>query len=76
MNALRQKMTLDLPLTDIDFLEDISRKKGWIITIMPKIEPQNHDIPDVISSLLGAGEPIEDDDLNARIAYHKHLTNK
>lgn len=33
-------------------------------------------VPDVVLSLLGAGEPIEDDDLNARKAYYQYLEEK
>ena len=44
------------------------------ILAMPK---QNHiDVPDVVLSLLGAGEPVTDHDLNAREAYHQYLMEK
>lgn len=33
-------------------------------------------VPDVVMSLLGAGEPVSDDDINGREAYHKHLEEK
>ena len=33
-------------------------------------------IPDVVLSLLGAGEKIAEDDLNAREAYYQHLAEK
>lgn len=33
-------------------------------------------IPDIVLSLLGAGEPLEEDDLNGRKAYHKYLEEK
>lgn len=40
------------------------------ILAMPR---QNHvDLPDVVLSLLGAGEPVADHDLNARKAYHQY----
>lgn len=35
-----------------------------------------HEIPDVILSLLGAAEPIDDDDLNGRKAYYQYLEEK
>jgi hypothetical protein len=38
-----------------------------------KAQETNSEIPDVVLSLLGAGEPIPDDDLNARKTYYKHL---
>lgn len=33
-------------------------------------------IPDIVLSLLGAGETVDDDDLNGRKAYHKYLEEK
>lgn len=33
-------------------------------------------IPDVVLSLLGAGAPIDDDDLNGRKAYSQYLEEK
>ena len=38
---------------------------------------QNHiEVPDVVLSLLGAGEPVADHDLNAREAYHQYQMEK
>lgn len=33
-------------------------------------------VPDVVLSLFGAGEPVADDDLNARKAYYQYLEEK
>lgn len=33
-------------------------------------------VPDVVLSLLGAGEPVSDDDINAREAYYEYLEKK
>ena len=33
-------------------------------------------VPDVVLSLLGAGEPVTDEDLNAREAYNQYLEEK
>ena len=33
-------------------------------------------IPDIVLSLLGAGEPVEEDDINGQQAYYQHLTEK
>lgn len=33
-------------------------------------------IPDIVLSLYGAGEPVGDDDLNAREAYYQYLEEK
>ena len=33
-------------------------------------------VPDIVMSLYGAGEPVSDDDLNARDAYYQYLEEK
>ncbi|MBR1499743.1 MAG: hypothetical protein IJ615_08995 [Bacteroidaceae bacterium] len=33
-------------------------------------------VPDVVLSLLGAGEPVPEDDLNGRKAYYQYLEEK
>lgn len=33
-------------------------------------------VPDVVLSLLGAGEPVQEDDLNGRKAYYQYLEEK
>ena len=33
-------------------------------------------IPDIVLSLLGAGDPVAEDDLNAREAYYQYLEEK
>ena len=39
-------------------------------------EVEEQAVPDVVLSLLGAGEPVSDDDLNAREAYNQYLEEK
>lgn len=34
------------------------------------------EVPDVVMSLLGAGSPIADDDINGRKAYAEHINEK
>ena len=41
-----------------------------------KAEETDHPIPDIVLSLLGAGEPVTDDDLNARRAFNEYLEEK
>ena len=41
-----------------------------------KAEETEQPIPDIVLSLLGAGEPVADDDLNARKAYNEYLEEK
>ncbi len=33
-------------------------------------------IPDIVQSLIGAGAPIPEEDINAREAYHKYVEEK
>ena len=44
--------------------------------ILPAPQTKEQPLPDVVLSLLGAGMPLNDDDLNGREAYYKHLEEK
>ena len=44
--------------------------------IRSKEKTEDHNVPDVVLSLLGAGSPVEKDDINGRKAYYKHLEEK
>ena len=37
---------------------------------------KEEEVPDIVLSLLGAGIPVADDDLNARKAYNEYLEEK
>ena len=39
-------------------------------------KPYDQAVPDVVMSLLGAGLPLPDTDLNGREAYYEHLEEK
>jgi hypothetical protein len=39
-------------------------------------EVEEQAVPDVVLSLLGAGEPVAEDDMNAREAYYQYLEEK
>lgn len=39
-------------------------------------QPDEQAVPDVVLSLLGAGAPISDDDLNGREAYYQYVEEK
>ena len=41
-----------------------------------KAKESQQPVPDIVLSLLGAGEPVADDDLNARKAYNEYLEEK
>lgn len=48
----------------------------YLSRLTQKNEAAIQEIPDIVLSLLGAGAPIDDDDLNGRKAYHEHLKEK
>lgn len=37
---------------------------------------ETEEIPDIVLNLLGAGAPVDDDDINGRKAYYGHLEQK
>ena len=41
-----------------------------------KPEPDLEEVPAIILSLLGAGTPLDDDDINGRKAYYAYLEKK
>lgn len=41
-----------------------------------KADEAEQQVPDIVFSLLGAGEHVADDDLNARKAYNKYIEEK
>jgi len=41
-----------------------------------KVSETEQQVPDIVLSLLGAGESVAEDDLNAREAYNKYLEEK
>jgi len=41
-----------------------------------KVSEAEQQVPDIVLSLLGAGESVAEDDLNAREAYNKYLEEK
>ena len=51
--------------------------ENFLISLLNKAHTQKQDaVPDVVLSLLGAGEQVADDDLNGREAYYKYLQEK
>ena len=44
--------------------------------IAMNMDSDEQTVPDVVLSLLGAGEPIDDEDLNGREAYSHYLEEK
>ena len=50
--------------------DDMVEQKRW------GIAANRYYYPDIVLSLLGAGTPVSDDDLNARKAYNEYLEEK
>lgn len=52
--------------------------ENFLVHFVGRDKAQNAEqpVPDVVLSLLGAGEAVADDDLNARKAYNQYLEEK
>lgn len=50
--------------------------EDFLLHFIGKSEKAEHPVPDVVLSLLGAGTPVDEDDLNGRKAYHEYLEEK
>ena len=50
--------------------------EGYLSRLIQKEKAPAEATPDIVLSLLGAGEPVEDDDLNGRKAYYERLKEK
>ncbi|WP_455662637.1 hypothetical protein [Pradoshia sp.] len=44
--------------------------------VIPTKKEKKTEVPDVVLSLLGAGTPVDADDVNGRKAYYSHLEEK
>ncbi|MGM9698445.1 MAG: DUF6364 family protein [Prevotella sp.] len=67
--ALQVTKAKGMELTDV--IED------FLITFVTGYsEKENVKYPDVVLSLLGKGEAVDNDDINGRKAYYEHLTVK
>lgn len=65
--AFAQKQGLDLTSVIEKFLIRYIRENEQTV---------ERPVPDVVLSLLGAGEPVAEDDLNGREAYYQYLEEK
>ena len=69
---------------DVDMTEWMQQQMEAILIRMAMVsekttttsQAEGQPIPDIVLSLLGAGMPLTDDDLNGREAYYKHLNEK
>ena len=73
---LRTSIMADLDQMSAEMLESVSRYVKRLRRHAITSDHVNVDVPDVVLSLLGAGVPIADDDLNARNAFNQYLEEK
>lgn len=50
--------------------------ENYLRRLIRKEKVCRDNVPDIVMSLLGAGEPVAEDDLNGRKAYNEHLKEK
>ena len=67
-SAYAQQQGLNLTSVIEDFLIRFIKRNKSATT--------EQSVPDIVLSLLGAGEPLAEDDLNGREAYHLYLEEK
>ena len=73
---LRTSIMADIEQMNAEMLESVSRYVKRLRRHAIPADRTNADVPDVVLSLLGAGAPIADDDLNARNAFNQYLEEK
>lgn len=55
---------------------DLSAILSDYLSRLVKQEDKKQEILDIVQSLLGAGTPVAEDDLNGKEAYHQYLEEK
>ena len=75
---LRTSILAELDQMSIEMLENVShyvrRLRRHSRTVNKTVAKE--EVPDIVLSLLGAGSPVANDDLNARKAYNEYLEEK
>ena len=75
---LRTSIVAELDQMSVEMLESVShyvkRLRQHARTVNRTADKA--EVPDIVLSLLGAGTPVADDDLNARKAYNEYLEEK
>ncbi len=75
---LRTSIMAELDQMSVEMLESVShyvrRLRHHARTVNKSAD--KGEVPDIVLSLLGAGTPVADDDLNARKAYNEYLEEK
>ena len=75
---LRTSIMAELDQMSVEMLENVShyvRRLRRHARTVNKTDAKE-EVPDIVLSLLGAGTPVADDDLNARKAYNEYLEEK
>ena len=75
---LRRSIIADLDQMSLEMMESVSH---YVKRLRRRARSThqvaaNEAVPDIVLSLLGAGEPVAEDDLNAREAYNQYLEEK
>ena len=75
---LRSSIVADLDQMSVEMLESVQH---YVRHLRRHARTGNktaakEEVPDIVLSLLGAGTPVADDDLNARNAYNEYLEEK
>jgi hypothetical protein len=75
---LRRSIIADLDQMSLEMMESVSHyvKRLRRRASSTHQVATNEAVPDIVLSLLGAGEPVAEDDLNAREAYNQYLEEK
>lgn len=47
-----------------------------IIKLQYQSETQQDEVPDIVKSLLGAGEPVPNDDVNGQASYYSYIEKR
>ncbi len=76
---LRTSIVAELDKMSVEMLENVQH---YVRRLRRHAHPANktaakdEEVPDIVLSLLGAGSPVADDDLNASKAYNEYLEEK
>ena len=75
---LRTSIVAELDKMSVEMLENVQH---YVRHLRRHARPANktaakEEVPDIVLSLLGAGSPVANDDLNARKAYNEYLEEK
>ena len=76
---LRTSIVAELDQMSVEMLESVQHYVRHLrrhARTVNKTAAKEEELPDIVLSLLGAGTPVDDNDLNARKAYNEYLEEK